>query len=568
MTIRIGEPASRCLSEPVAGASRFVGDPVDIVTGAVVDQETDFRLPRAALALSWVRRFDSRELSRDRGLGRGFRHGLDRELRFDLDGITYVDGAWERTTFPHLEHDRQRSTQIGCALERVDDKHYRIQDSDGRSYEFTFASPDEPARLDRILDADGTLSLYYERQQLYAIGLGMLGRLRIAWADGRISSIALQETEPERETLLVSYRYDERGCLIEAKNAYKHSLRYDFDAELRLAKKTDRRGYAFHFAYDTEGRCVESRGDDGAEAVKLEYRPIERTTLVTRHDGGTWRYQYNDSGSISNILDPYQGMQSYLFDRRGRVTEELDPLGNSSRFRFSTLGLAEEKVDVFGLSSDPAAPHPHEHRVAQTPLELEWGTLFDAPARLPVTGNPLWEFPTHARALIQTAEPEWGGHTHLERSLQGLPVRELREDGKMRHWTFDENANVRKQVDFDGHARTFEYVSDNHVSVERDALGRIIRYEHSPTENLTALTDSGGTRSQFVLDLKDRVSEVHRNGKLRERYAYDVADNLVEKHDGSGQLLFEQTIGAGNRKTARKLGSGEIQTFAYDQRGA
>jgi RHS repeat-associated protein len=212
-------------------------------------------------------------------------------------------------------------------------------------------------------------------------------------------------------------------------------------------------------------------------------------------------------------------------------------------------------------------PHPLEHRVAQTPLELEYGTLFSAPARLPVAGDPLWEIPTHARALIQTAEPEWGGHTRLERSLQGLPVRELREDGKMRHWTFDENANVRRQVDFDGHAHSFEYISDNHLSVEKDALGRVTRYEYSPTEQLTAVTDNGGTRSDYILDHKDRVSEVYRHGKLRERYSYDFADNVVAKHGGLGQLLFEETIGAGNRKIARKLGSGEIQTFAYDDRG-
>jgi YD repeat-containing protein len=155
----------------------------------------------------------------------------------------------------------------------------------------------------------------------------------------------------------VSYRYDERACLVEATNAYKHSLRYDFDVELRLAQKTDRRGYAFHFLYDAEGRCVESRGADGAEAVKIEYRPVERTTLVTRHDGGTWRYQYDDSGSISNILDPYEGLQSYLFDRRGRVTEEIDPLGNSTRFRFQYARRCRRKGRCL-RSSQRAARRP------------------------------------------------------------------------------------------------------------------------------------------------------------------------------------------------------------------
>ena len=37
MTSRIGEPSSRCLTPPSVGGARFVGDPVDIVTGAIED---------------------------------------------------------------------------------------------------------------------------------------------------------------------------------------------------------------------------------------------------------------------------------------------------------------------------------------------------------------------------------------------------------------------------------------------------------------------------------------------------------------------------------------------------
>lgn len=570
-----GEPASRCLVAPSVGGSRFVGDPVDIVTGALVDQEVDFRLPRAAIALSWVRRFDSRQVGNERGLGLGFRHELDRELRFDLNGLSYIDAAWERTSFPYLQRDGQQTREGTIRLERVDAMRYRVHEPEDRSFEFAFATPDEPARLERVLERERSLSLFYERvagrELLSGVGLGMLGRLRLTWSEARICSIALLETEPERETVLVTYRYDERGCLIEARNAYKHSLRYSFDSQLRLVHKTDRRGYTFSFDYDADGRCIQSRGEDGAEDVTLQYIPVERTTLVTRHDSGSWRYQYNDVGTVTHILDPYDGMQAFVLDAAGRVVEEIDPLGNTARIRYDARGVAAERVDDFGhvtpLPEDPALLHPLEHRVPITALEWEYGTLFEAPARLPVTGDPLWDVPFQARPLIQTSEPEWGGHTHLERSLQGLPARELREDGKSRRWMFDENANIRKQVDFEGHARSFEYVSDNHLAREIDALGRITSFEHSASEQLTAITDAGGTRSEYVLDKKDRIAEVRRHGKVRERYVYDLADNLVEKRNAAGEVLLEQTIGAGNRKVARRLGSGELQTFGYDERG-
>jgi RHS repeat-associated protein len=474
-----------------------------------------------------------------------------------------------------LERDGQRSTEIGCALVRVDPKHYYIEESNGFRYEFTIVSPDEPARLDRIVGAEGALSLHYERivagHSLHAIGLGALGRLHITWGDGRIRSIALHESDPDRQTLLVSYRYDERGCLIEARNAYKHALRYDFDTGLRLAKKTDRRGYSFHFVYDVEGRCVESRGDDGAEAVKLQYRPIERSTLVTRHDGGIWSYQYNEAGSISNVLDPLGGMHATLFDDVGRVQAEIDPNGNQTDLLSDELGALCGKRDVFGHVLPPSYasgdPHPLDHRLAETPFQWEHGELFSTPTRMPSTEDPLWEVPPEARNRLQRADPAWGGQTLLKRNLQGLPISEAREDGKTRRWAFDENANLRWEIDFDGHKQTFSYRSDSHLASRVNALGACIEHEHTPTEQLSAITDACGTRSEYERDQKDRVVAVKRHGRVRESYAYDLADNLIEKRGADGRVLLQLTVGPGNRTTARKLASGEIQNFAYDARG-
>lgn len=570
-----GEPRTRCLPAPSAGASRFVGDPVDIVSGALIDQDIDFRLPRAALPLSWVRRYDSRQSTRDRGVGLGFRHELDHELRFDVDGLTYTSAAWESTSFPFLAHDGERVVRAPLSLERVSTRSFRVHTPNGRVYEFTFDSPTQPARLERVSERERVNSLYYERitgrYQLSAVGLGMLGRLSVEWAQGRIVRFVLKETDPERATELAAYRYDEHGHLIEARNAYKHSLRYAFDAQRRMAQKIDRRGYAFHFQWDAAGRCIDSRGEDGAEAVQLEYRPLERATIVTRHDGGKWQYQYNDAGTITNILDPLGGMHAYVLDDQGRVSEEIDPLGNTTTVRYDARAIPIAKRDPFGhwlpANEDDDTPHPLDHRVAATPLEFELGLLVAPPVRLPAADTPLWEVPPDARAALQTADPALGGRTRLEHNLQGLPLRELREGAKTRRWAFDENANVRWQIDFDGRKRDFEYTSDNHLALERDASGRVTRYEHSATEKLTAFTDPGGTRSEYVRDLKDRVCEVRRHGKVRERYVYDSADNLIEKRDGNGELLLERTIGAGNVPVGCKVGGSELHTFEYDDKG-
>ena len=569
MSTKLPSSTGLCSLAPLAGASRYVGDPVDLITGALVDQETDFRLPGATVTFAWIRRYDSRHMAHDRGLGAGFRHALDHSLRFDSDGMTYVDASGRITYFSSPASDGDAVTEQTLQLERVSPRSFRLHEAEGRVLEFLFRGSEREARLVSVTDADGAYDLQYEGSTLSAIELGALGRVQLQWKDGHIARVCL--TRDDSETELVAYRYDERGRLVDAKNAYKHSLRYDYDDQSRVIQKTDRRGFRFQYQYDALGRCIDSRAEDGAEGIKLEYRPIERTTVVTRHDGGKWTYQYTDSGAITNVLDPCGGAQAYVLDDLGRVCEEIDGLGNSTLVLYDALGLAYAKVDplkhVIPLPEDPELPHPLEHQVADTALEREYGTLFAPPTRLPAGDTPLWELPVSVRNSVTTSDPEWGGQTRIVRNLQGLPLREERESGAPRRWAFDENANVRWEIDFDGSKSTFEYESGNHLAKRIDARGALTQYGHSPTEELTALTDPGGTRSEYVLDQKDRVVEIRRHGRLKERYAYDHGDNLIEKRDGRGELLLEMTYGAGNLMLSRRFASGETQNFDYDECG-
>lgn len=564
-------PASRCRPGPVAGASRFVGDPVDVVTGTVVDEETDFRLPEASVFFAWSRTYDSSRRQNDRGLGRGFRHSLDHELRFDVDGMCYVDPEWNEVAFPALDVDGGTSLRQTLILERVSEERYRVEYPSGRTYEFVFVSPSEPARLLHIREGEHSIELQYEphRAQLNQVLLGSLGSLRVDWSEGRIARISLAKAGSPTRSDLVRYSYDAEARLVEVENAYKHRLKHVYDGAHRVVQKVDRRGYAFHFEYDAQDRCIASRGDDGAESVRIEYRPLERTTIVTRHDGGAWQYLYNASGTITHVIDPYQGTQVFVLDDEGRVIEEIDPHGNVSQIIYDARGVPVERVDPLGhriqLPEDIEAAHPLDHWQGESPLEWEYGTLIEVgpAASTEPSSAATFKLPGRVRAAIRPATPA----TREVANVQGLPLREERAGGASRRFGFDENANLRLEVDFEGHERRYEYKSDNHLAREIDALDRVVRYEHSATEELVGVTDAGGQRSAYKLDLKDRVVEVQRNGRVRERYEYDIADNHVATRNGRGDLLVSMTIGPGNLEVARTLASGESQRFEYDDAG-
>ncbi len=566
-----GPDGRLCGFFPWPASLRHVGDPVDVVTGALVDNDTDFRLPGAAVPLSFVRSYDSRRAGEDRGLGRGFRHAFDLELRVGVDGLTFVDSRWQETTFPFLAADGDEAMRDGIVLSRGTAKCYVIRPPGGPSCRFEFHDWRSGARL-VALEQDG------KRVSLHPGADGRIARLdagnhhvlRFDHVRGHLAAVVLVDGPAATQPPLVRYAYDAEGRLVEGTDAHGNRFAYAYDAAHRTIRKTDRSGYSFLYAFDARGRCVSSRGEDGAEAVALEYRPDERLTIVTRGDGGAWRYHHDASGTIIQIVDPYGCAQVFKVDDEGRVAEEIDPLGNVTRVRYDARGMPVAKLDPLGhvipLPERMDAGHPLDPWVGTSPLEWEYGTAFESPDSMPTSRELDARF-SWARPALTAVDHPSGGRTVLVRDVQGLPIREDRHDGTARRWGFDPNGNVRLYTDFDGRTTRYDHRSWNFELAETDPLGRSVRLEHSFSEQLTAIVDGGGARSEYAYDLKDRLVEVRRHGKIRERYAYDAADNIVEKRDGRGQVLVTYAIGPGNLDVGLKLASGGTQTLKRDAQG-
>jgi RHS repeat-associated protein len=543
----------------------LVGDPIDVVTGANTDQMVDFRLPGSA-SFEWWRYYDSRRCAEDRGLGRGFTHELDQQLALDLDGLSYMDARGSSVHFPYLERDGESVARSGRVLGRVSATRYWLRSRGEPTLEFQFDGTDASARLTGLVKGDSRIQVQHEGRRPRPVRVSLdAGRVLFLEYEGEyLARVVLGQAFEVRRVVLMQYRYDSQGRLLEAEDAYHHKLRYSYNSAHRVVRKTDRRGYSFLFSYDSQGRCVRSRGEDGVQEVRIEYRPAERLTSVTRADGGVWQYFYDAQGTVTRIIDPYGGVECFELDEQGRVAKEVDPLGNVSHVVYDETGAPVERVDPLGyttpLPEDLTAPDLRSHWVGQCALEWEYGELVPLPTASSAQEQQqpnLWG----TQLLAPAAEPV------VVRDLQGLRLREERAEGKPRRWAFDPNGNLRWYTDFDGYSTRYEYFSWNHLLREQNALGHVVSYAYTPTEKLTTVTDAGGTRSEYRYDLKDRLVEVHRHGRVRERYAYDLAGNLIEKRDGTGNLLLKFTIGPGNLKSTRTLASGDEHRFEYDDRG-
>src|SRR5262249_36386326 len=146
----------------------------------------------------------------------------------------------------------------------------------------------------------------------------------------------------------------------------------------------------------------------------------------------------------------------------------------------------------------------------------------------------------------------------------------LVEDGQKarpQRWKYDSNGNLEEYQDPDGATYRYRYQSWNAKHEEIDPLGHTTVFGQSVQGLVNRVADPGGTVTDYVYDLNDRVTEIFRDGARREAYKYDGAGNIVEKTDAHGHTLVTWTIGRASLDASRRLSSGETHKFKYDTRG-
>lgn len=576
-------------------ARRLVGDPVDVVTGANVDVHKEFALP-GPLPVVWRRHYDS-SLHRERfALGWGHAHEYEHELRHDLNGITHVGPLGARTRFPFLAADGDARAANGLVLRRLGANRFRLERHTRPALEFRFEPGATEARLAAVVDGRRRLALTYSPASLLESMRHADGReIRIEHDDER-RPVRLTLTSGVAPRVLLAYRYDQAGDLVDGTDAYGHAFSFAYDSAHRLIRRTDQRGYSFHFEYDDRGRCIYSSGEDGLHRVRLRYLPEEQCTLVTRADGGEWRYYYDGAGILTRVVDPYEGVREFVVGGDGTIIEEVDPNGNHVRLLYDAAGTevarqvfpgAPEPEGAAAERRDPAVP-----RASRRPIEWEFGELTRMlairsaravePHATPFAPAGSVALSAELRRVLDTLPPApthngaGGTNTGSPRREDaparvvdplGLLVSETTPDGSTRRYAYDASGNVRLFVDSDGSRYQADHASWSLFTAFHDPLGATTRIEYSAERQVVGVTDPAGNTRTFARDLIDRPIEVHRDGRLRERYRHDAAGNLIEKLDSRGECMIRCEIGPGNRITSRTLASGEVQRFEYDRAG-
>lgn len=585
-------------------------EPVNLVTGAVQYEGTDFEFP-GIIPLQWNRCWDSdSHISGLLGHGVSFCYDmrLEREREWDVIVVTLSDGR--PASFIELSDGESTfNREEKLTLSRKENAYTLFNHEERLNYHFIQTDLNEPDvyRLASITNETGhAIRFRYINSRLSGI-TDTVGRELIIVSDKENRITQVKYAYGSERDLLVSYSYNEEGDLCGITDALGQTTVIEYKDHL-MVKKTDRNGQAFYWEYKKirgEQRCVHTWGDGGWLAGEIEYHKgynlvTDSLGHVSRYDftpegyitsvtdplgntrtiqytpekdihrvvdaqGNITGYSYNEQGQLTNIYYPDGGTQLYGYDKEGHINLTQSPEGRCTTF------LYEDNLLKFANTPGGAViAYEYNDKGLLTGIRSEgrkvtftydeWFNLSEAAINGEIQGR--WWYDAYGRPLINQ-----------------------NGENKIRRWNYDALGRVVRDMLPDGNTVELTYDAYDSVLEAKDKQ-RKVAFAYTPLGSIKSREEDGKS-VQFVYNTEDQLTAVINEHTERYSFGRNAAGQIVREMGFDGILrqyernplgLVSKVIRPGKREDTYEYNlQGQVsriqrydeswETFSYDRDG-
>ncbi|WP_437636838.1 DUF6531 domain-containing protein [Sorangium sp. So ce854] len=555
------------------GVCFLTGHPVDVATGRVMTDATDFALP-GPLPLAFARSYVSSWSHRDSPLGHGWSHSLDQAVWLEEGRVVYraEDGREiEFDTFDFPDHAIRPGDEVFEPLNRLTLRslgHFRweIEGADGIVREFAPVAGDRDRTLARLTKQRARtgheISLHHDARGHLEWARDAGGRVvRFAHdGAGRLVEISLPHPTQEGWVPHTRYVYSAEGDLVEVVDPLGNRARYEYAGHL-LVRETDRTGLSFYFGYDGAGpdaRCIRTWGDGGIYDHELHYDKANRVTFVTNSLDATTTYEMNAANAVVKVVDPLGGETRYAYDDDLRKTAEIDPLGNETRYAYDARGN-RTRIDKPGGVSATFEYHPRHNVVVRAvdPNGGAWLFEYDASGRRVARVSPDGQrtrYERQGRELERVVHP--GGAVTERRFDARGDVAEVRlPSGAVARFRRDNLGRVVERVTELGGVERRQYDAAGRLVRAETPLGQVVSFEYDAEGNPVRATD-GRREVQYAYTGYHKLAE-YREAGAAVRFAYDTEGRLVAAENEAGERYTYELDPRGYARSERGFDGAE-----------
>jgi RHS repeat-associated protein len=541
-----GMPAVSKLPPTVAASERplpckcQVGEPIDIVSGEVILEQTDFALPGSlpiglqrthisgytkgtvfgsAWASTWGQWIEMGDGQNSDILAWHDDQGTS--LQFEVPGLgeTVPHRVYRSVRLTRLENGFmvQQGQQAARYFTQPDGAHWRLSflaDRNGQHIAFIY----DNLALVEVRHSSGDLSLRVETQNQL------------------ITRIALWQSNGSQADL-VNFQYDADQQLQGIINSSGLALTYAYErvgsgvgsgvrSGARLTRWQDRNGVAFGYRYDSQGRCVETMGGGGYLTGWVNYDSAHKRNSYTNALGHSSVYEYDDSFQVVRQIDARGGITEHEYDDWGNPTITTLPNGVVLRSEY------DEHSNLISFMN----ALDQETAIRYNDLDLP------VCITTPDGTSTLREY--DARGNL-TASQRGAARTKYEHDGQGNVVCLTNPTGAKAHFEHNSLGLVTLAADFLGHATHYRRDAFGRVVARTDAQGHISQYRYNPEGKLTDITLPDGSHHSAVYDAEgNRVSQTDALGHTTqfEYGAFDVLSKTIEANGAVTQYRYDAEL--------------------------
>ena len=364
---------------------------------------------------------------------------------------------------------------------------------------------------------------------------------------GRLISISQGSGADLRTT---GFTYNNNGYLASSTDALGRNTGFEYDAAGRVTRQTLPDGHTILYGFDANGNLT-SLTPPGRPAHVFTYAPVnlqaqytpppvdasdpntrftynadKQLAQVTRPDGQTLNYEFDNAGRLSTLTLP-TGQVGYTYDATGKLASISAPDGTLSyTYSGSLLSQTNWSGPIVGSIS-----RGYDNDFRMTSLSVFGG------------GSITFEYDADS-LLIQA------GALTLNRNAQ---------NGLLTGTVLGSLSDSRGYNSF-GEITTYSASISGSaliaINYTRDKLGRIT--QKTETVGSTATTFS------YDYDLAGRLREVKKNGAITAGYSYDDNGNRLSKIEGgttvSGSYDAQDRMLTYGNATYGYTANGELQT--------
>ncbi|MBQ4820629.1 DUF6531 domain-containing protein [Aquimarina sp. MMG016] len=520
------------------------GDPVDVVTGTVINNYVDFEIP-GIIPIQWKRNWYSD--SKYKGpLGYGCHHSYDIQLKQRTHDLfmTLPDGRAAFFKILTTENATTYNRVEKLTLTLLENKNYELFDHKKQlTYILEYRS--DVYRVTKLCNTNGiAVHFQYINSRLHRI-IDTAGRIIKIHSDknDRITKITLHNKLKEKT--LVSYDYNDAGDMITMTDPLGQSTRAVYKNHLMIAK-TDRNGQIYYWEYDgfkTGAKCIHTWGDGGVLDYTITYGKEYNT--VTNSLGHTSLFYHQGGNLTTKIVDPLGGEIIKEYDEDQKLIKFIDEEGVAISYDYDEFGNLITTTYPDSVSTNYAYDNKGRLQLLTRP---EGGNLIKSYKndRLDCVISPdgmMTTFDYNEKGLISKVYDNQDNETLLYYDEDHNLSKIILPNGAISLWEYDEWGQCISVINPEKHKQQFHY----------DILGRVTNVQ-LPDNNKIQLKYNGYEQVVEAIDKHRTVKfEYTRVGSLKTRE--ENGKKIYFRYDNEDQLL-----GVINRK-------GESYNFTRDPKG-